>query len=104
MLHSYIEIDLLSMSVPDSQQDVVRSDGDSLRSSKYEGLIVHFLCNHVQPGMEFFVVHLELVGADDGLASGVLDDTYNSLNSSNSFVMFGESDSEFYCCKLDVEL
>ena len=74
------------MSVSESQQDVVRSDGDSLRSSEYEGSIIHFLHNHVQPGMEFFVIHLELVGANDGLAGSVLIDTYNSINSSNPFL------------------
>ena len=83
---------------------MVRSDGDPLRSSKYEGSIVHFLCNHVQPGVEFFVVHLKLVGADDGLAGSVLDDTNNSLDSSNPFMMFGESSSEFYGGEFDVEL
>ena len=65
-------------------QDMVWSDGDSLRSSEYEGWIVNFICNHVQPGVKFFVVHLELAGANEGLAGGVLDDTYNSLGSSNS--------------------
>ena len=49
------------------------------------------------------VVHLELVGADDGLAGSVLDDTYNSLNSSNPFVMLGEISSEFYGGEFDVE-
>ena len=38
-------------------------------------MIVHFLRNHVQPGVEFFVVHLELIGANDGVAGSVLDDT-----------------------------
>ena len=53
--------------------------------------------------MEFFVVHLELVGADDSLAGGVLDDTYNSPDSSNPFMMLGESGSEFYGSKFDIE-
>ena len=57
-----------------------------------------------QPGVKFFVIHLELVGPDDGFAGGVLDDANDSLNSSNSLMMFGESGSEFYGCKLDVEL
>ena len=91
------------MGVPESQQDVVQSDVYFFRSCEYEGLIVHFLRNHVQPGMEFFIFHLELGGADDGLAFGVLDDTYNSLNSSNPFVMLGKSSSEFYCSIFDVE-
>ena len=82
---------------------MVRSDGYPFRSSEYERLIVHFLRNHVQPGVEFFVVHLELVGADDSLAGGVLDDTYNSPDSSNPFMMLGESGSEFYGSKFDIE-
>ena len=91
------------MSVPESQQDMVWGDGNSLRSSKDERSIIYFLCDHVQPGVKFFVIHLELVGANDSLAGGVLDDSYNSLNSSNSFMMFGESSSEFYGGEFDVE-
>ena len=37
------------------------------------------------------MVHFELVGANDSLAGGVLDDTFNSLDSSNPFMMLGES-------------
>ena len=92
------------MSIPESQQDMVWGDGNSLRSSEDEGSIIYFLCDHVQPGMKFFVIHLELVEADDGLAGGVLDDSNNSLNSSNSFMMLGESSSEFYKVDFDVEL
>ena len=84
-------------------RDVVRGDGNSLRSSEDDGSIVHFLCNHVQPSMEFFVLHLELVGANEGLAGGVLDDLYNSLNTSNPFKMLGESSSEFNGREIDVE-
>ena len=83
---------------------MVRGDGYSLRSSEDERSIVHLLRDHAQPGSEFLVVHLELVGANDGLAGGVLDDANNPLDSPNSFMMFGESSSEFNSCKLDVEL
>ena len=92
------------MGISESQKDMVWGDGDPLRSSEDERSIIYFLRDHVQPGVKFFVIHLELVGADDGLAGGVLDDSNNSLNSSNSFMMLGESGSEFYGCKLDVEL
>ena len=92
------------MGIPESQQDMVWGDGDPLRSFEDERSIIYFLCDHVQPGVKFFVIHLELVGADDGLAGGVLDDSNNSLNSSNSFMMLGESSSEFYGGEFDVEL
>ena len=75
-----------------------------MRSSEDERSIIYFLRDHIQPGVKFFVIHLELVGADDGLAGGVLDDSYNSLNSSNSLMILGESSSEFFGGEFDVEL
>ena len=51
--------------------------------------------NHAQPGVEFFVVLLELIGSDDCFAGSVLDDANNSFNSSNSFMILGKSGSEF---------
>ena len=92
------------MGISESHKDMVWSDGDPLRSSEDEGSIIYFLCDHVQPGVKFFVIHLELVGANEGLAGVVLDDSNNSLNSSNSFMMLGESSSEFYDGEFNVEL
>ena len=83
---------------------MVRSAGDPLRSSKDEGSIIHFLRDHAQPCMYFFVVHLELVGSDDSLASSVLDYSDDSLNSSYPFMMLGKRGSELDGRELDVEL
>ena len=83
---------------------MVWGDRNPLRSSKDERSIIYFLCDHVQPGVKFFVINLELIGADDSLVGGVLDESNNSFNSSNSFMMLGESGSEFYGGKFDVEL
>ena len=54
--------------------------------------------------MKFLVIHLELIGPYDGFAGSVLDDADDSLDSTNSLMMFGESGFELYSCKLDVEL
>ena len=53
--------------------------------------------------VQLFVVHLELIGSDELFASSVLDDSNDSFDSSNPFMMLGESCSEFDGCELDVE-
>ena len=78
--------------------------GYPLRSSKDERSIVHFLRDHAQPCMYFFVVHLELVRSDDSFASCVLDYSDDSLDSSYPFMVLGERGFELNGCELDVEL
>ena len=51
------------------------------------GRIVHFLRDHAQPCMYFFIVHLELVRSDDSFASCVLDYSDDSFDSSYPFMV-----------------
>ena len=71
MLDWNFQISFFSVSVSVTQDDMIGSDGNTLGSPKDEGLVVHFLCDHVQPGVELLIVHLELVWPDDSLAGAV---------------------------------
>ena len=53
-----------------------------------EGSVVDFLDDEVQPGEELLVVHLDEVGTCDEFADGVLDDSDDTFNNTNSFMVF----------------
>ena len=72
------------MSVPEPQEDMVGSEWDTLNDSEYEGLVFDLLDYQVQPGVEFLVFHLYLVGACDGFDDSILDHTNHTFYSSDA--------------------
>ena len=57
----------------------------------------------MDPGYEFFIVHLELMRPSERFADCVLDETNDPLHCPNSSVVLGEGDPELDGGKLDVE-
>ena len=67
---------------------MVGSQGYTKWCAEDEGSVVDLLDDKVQPGEELLVVHLDEVGTCDGFADGVLDDSDDTFNSTNSFMVF----------------
>ena len=80
-----------------------QGEGDAEWCTQDEWVVVDLLNDQVEPGVEFFIIHFELVGSDAGLAHSVLDGPNDSLHSPNVGVMLGQSSFEFYGGELEVE-
>ena len=65
LLDACLRVDFFSVSISEPQEDVVGSKCDTLRSSEYDGSFVDLMKDQVKPGVNFLVVHLDLVGACD---------------------------------------
>ena len=62
MLDRNIRVDLVSVGILETKEDVVRREGDSHGSPQDQGSVVDLVDDHVKPGEKFLIIHLDLVG------------------------------------------
>ena len=59
----YVWVDLVPLAFSESKEYMVGCEGDSQGSTQDWGAIVELVNDQVNPGQEFFIVHLQLVRA-----------------------------------------
>ena len=62
MLYGDIWVDFVPVTHPETKEDVVGGDGNSQRSCQDKKTVIELVDDQVDPGEEFFVIHLELMG------------------------------------------
>ena len=66
-------------------------------------MVIDLLYYHIDSGVKLFIIHLQLVGACEGLAHSVLDGPNDPLYCPNTGTLLGEGHLELDGGKFEVE-